>query len=120
MKEGAPVVGSIAGWPTPALPDMEASARPTVLPLPLDGMGVLIGNVGKTGGATVGRGVRVGWSGPAVHVTAGGGHAGGSVGRAGARVAYEPPDGRVGRGVLVGRGGIQVPVGVGVPVGTVY
>ena len=108
------------GWPTPALPDMEASARPSVVPLPLEGMGVLSGNVGKTGGAMVGRGVRVGWSGRAVHVTAGGGHADGSVGCLGTRVEYEPPVGRVGVGVLVGRGGVQVPVGVGVPVGTVY
>ena len=55
-----------------------------------------------------------------MQVTAGGGQAGGSVGCRGTSVAYEPPLGRVGVGVLVGRGGIQVPVGVGVPVGTEY
>jgi hypothetical protein len=83
-------------------------------------MGVLTGKVGKTGGWMVGLGVRVGWWGAAVQVTAGGGQAGGSVGCLGTRVAYEPPEGLVGVGVFVGRGGIQVPVGVGVRVGTVY
>jgi hypothetical protein len=87
MKEGAPVTGSMLGCPMPALPDMEARARPSEVPLPLDGMGVFTGKVGKTGGAMVGLGVRVGWSGAAVQVTAGGGHAGGSVGWWGTRVA---------------------------------
>jgi hypothetical protein len=71
----------------PALPDIEASARPSEVPLPPEGIGVLIGKVGNTGGAIVGLGVRVGWSGAAVHVMAGGGQAGGSVGWAGTRVA---------------------------------
>ena len=99
---------------------MEASARPSEVPLPPEGIGVLIGSVGKTGGATVGRGVSVGWAGAGVQVTAGGGQAGGSVGWRGTMVAYDPAFGRVGVGVALGRGGIQVPVGVGVLVWIEY